>query len=375
MAGTPASYNDGTSAARLEVAVALDLDGLRITDREGQPVAFWPYQDLRHLDEVFRDKHLRLKLATQDEDAQGARLTLPDHELLEDLVPRAPQLALPKQGWGHHGVRWIGYTAAGIAALVIVLWYALPRFAEVTAQAIPVSWEVALGEQVMDQIIEIFAQLEDKEEVAFCEAPPGRRVLDDLTGRLSSAAASPYEFKVAVIDLDIPNAFALPGGHIVVFRGLLDFAQSPDEVAGVLAHEMGHVVERHGTESLMKSIGLSLFFGVMLGDLGSGAVGVAGETLVSMSFSREAEHEADVTAVELLDGIDASTKGLAEFFARLQEEQGDMPGALAVLSSHPSHESRQVLFAGASHEAAATLDPSSWQSLKEICPDTEEPAL
>jgi predicted Zn-dependent protease len=217
----------------------------------------------------------------------------------------------------------------------------------------------------MGQVVAIFARLEGAEEVRFCEAAPGRRALDELTGRLSQAAASPYQFRISVMDLDVPNAFALPGGRIVVFRGLIDFAESADEVAGVLAHEMGHVTYRHGTEGIVKSLGLAFFFGVMLGDLGSGAIGLAGETLVSTAYSRDAETEADGAALELLGRAGLRAEGVAEFFARLQETYGDMPAALALLSTHPTNESRAQRFTGAT--GAAALSEGDWQALKAIC--------
>ncbi|MDH3919912.1 MAG: M48 family metalloprotease, partial [Rhodospirillales bacterium] len=110
---------------------------------------------------------------------------------------------------------------------------------------------------------------------------------------------------------------------------------------------------------------LACFLGVMLGDLGGGIVGLAGETLLSTSFSREAESDADATALELLGGAGLSAGGVAAFFARLQEEQGDMPAALALLSTHPTNESRREFFAGAGGETA--MSAADWQALKAIC--------
>lgn len=251
-----------------------------------------------------------------------------------------------------------------VAVLTGLLWFALPRFAAATAQAIPVSWEVALGEQVFEQVVALFA-VPDGERPKFCEAEAGRQALDRLSDRLAAVADSPYAFRVTVLDSEITNAFALPGGRIVILRGLIDFAESPDEVAGVLAHEMGHVTHRHGTEGIVKSLGLAFFFGVMLGDLGSGIVGLAGETLVSTSFSREAETEADQEALTLLQGAGLSAEGVSRFFARLEETYGDMPAALALLSTHPSNESRAQRFAGAG--GAAALSEADWQALKAIC--------
>jgi predicted Zn-dependent protease len=340
--------------------VSLDVNGLRLTDGAGGLVALWPYEDLQHLGEVFEDEPLRLRLRGDE----AARLALPDTMLLEDLVMRAPQLAVRRRSWGHTAARSATFALLTVAVLTGVLWFALPRFAATTAQAIPISWEVALGERVFEQVNTLFA-LREGEPPKVCEAEAGRPVLDRLTGRLATAAASPYEFKVSVLDLDVTNAFALPGGRIVIFKGLIDFAESADELTGVLAHEMGHVMHRHGTEGIVKSLGLAFFFGVMLGDLGSGIVGLAGETLVSTSFSREAETEADDTALELLGRTGLGAEGMAKFFARLEETYGDMPAAMALLSTHPTNESRAQRFAGTG--GAAALSEADWQALKDIC--------
>jgi Zn-dependent protease with chaperone function len=365
MSGYRGSYNDGRRAARVEVSVSLDVTGLRLSDAAGERLALWPYEELAYLGEVFESGPLRLTCRTEE----GARLSLADRALLEDLVDRAPQLALRRRGWAQRTLRWTASLMLAVAVLTGVLWFALPRFAEATAEVIPVAWEVDLGERVFGQVLEFFATA-GGERPRFCEAEAGRRVLDRLTDRLAEVAQAPYRFRVSVLDIGVTNAFALPGGRIVLFKGLIDFAESPDEVAGVLAHEMGHVTHRHGTAGIVKSLGLAFFFGVMLGDLGSGIVGLAGETLVSTSFSREAEADADATARALLGRAGLTAGGVAAFFARLEERYGDTPAALALLSTHPSNESRRDFFAGGGGETA--MPAADWQALKAICGEGEE---
>ena len=106
----------------------------------------------------------------------------------------------------------------------------------------------------------------------------GRAALDKLMGRLESAAALPIPLQVAVVRRNDANAIALPGGHIYVFDGLIDKAESPDEFAGVIAHEIGHVAHRDGTRSVLQAAGLSFLFGMLLGDfVGGGAVVIAAQ--------------------------------------------------------------------------------------------------
>ena len=362
--GQGGTFNDGVTAARREVAVALEPNGLRILDRAGgAEIVLWPYDALRHRDEHFSAGPLQIKAAGGE-----ARLTLDDAALLAALVERAPQLALARGGLGRGVVKWSLLALLAMAVLAGALWIVLPRAARVVAAVIPVSWEAALGEQVYEQIGEIFAQMEGKDEVRACVGDSAsRRVLDDLTSRLAAASDSPYDFRIAVLDLDTPNAFALPGGRIVLLRGLLDFAESPDEIAGVLAHEMGHVVERHGTEGIVHALGLTFFFGVMLGDMGSGSIGLLGEALVSNAFSREAETEADRSALDTLGRAGLASGGLLRFFERLKAEHGDVPALLAVLSSHPRHEDRLEMFARAGPGGAPALADSDWKALKDFC--------
>jgi predicted Zn-dependent protease len=355
------SFNDGRTAARIDVTLQLEPGGLRVSDEAARDHAYWSYEGLRHLDEVFEDEPLRL----YHENDRSARLTLTGGQPVETLFALAPQLRIKRRRY--RPLRWTAMGLASVAVLFVVLFFALPRFAGAVSQVIPTSWEVALGEQSFEQILELFAKLADDEaeKPRFCEGPKGRAALDRLTANLAAASAAPYEFRVAVLDLPVNNAFALPGGRIVVFKGLIDFAESPDEVAGVLAHEIGHVTERHGTERIVESLGLGLFFGVMLGDFGSSAVALVGETLVNLSYSRDAETEADSVAVGLLDEAGIAGGGLASFFKRLEESGPEMHPALQLLSTHPASELRAQRTAGSAGGPA--MSEADWTALQAIC--------
>ena len=104
----------------------------------------------------------------------------------------------------------------------------------------------------------------------------------------------PVPLKVQVVRRPEANAIALPGGYIYVFQGLVDRAKEPDELAGVIAHEIGHVAHRDGTRSVLQGAGLSLLFGMLLGDfVGGGAVVLAARTILQTSYTREVETAAD----------------------------------------------------------------------------------
>ena len=367
MTSYPGSYNDGRSAARREVVVHLDLSGLRILDSEGREIDRWPYDELHLLDEDRAGRALRLKRGA----AGAARLSVPDRRLLDDLsqharAPQATRAARPRFG----PARALGLGVAGLAILVAVVWVALPRLAGWTAAQIPVSWEESLGERAFEELTEVFAAV-TKESPRFCENVPGRAALDRLVARLAVPAAArlaaPYRFQVTVLDLEMTNAFALPGGRVVLFRGLIENAGDASEVAGVLAHEMGHVTHRHGTQAILRGLGLKVLFGLMLGDLGEGLFGGIGTTLLSLSYSREAEAEADRVALALLDDTGIGAQGLATFFERLAAGGDTLPAALQLLSSHPSHEARARLFARAEASTGPAMSEADWAALKGIC--------
>ena len=151
------------------------------------------------------------------------------------------------------------------------------------------------------------------------------------------------------------NAFALPGGHIYVFQGLIDRAQSPDEVAGVLAHEIGHVAHRDGTRTVLQAAGLSFLFGMMLGDfVGGGAVVIAAKTVVRSSYSRRVEASADIYSVVLMRKVGGDPRALAAILERVTADKDE---GIKILADHPDTKDRIIAInahgAQGRHDAAA----------------------
>ena len=373
MARGRGSYFDGESAARREVEVELAPDGVRIrepgagAEPSGREIAYWRYHELRPVDEWSGGGPRRIRAGSG-----RARLVVESPELVAALDARAPRLAAHEPGWTRLGLRWAGLLVLALAVLLATLWFGLPRFAEEVTRVVPRQWEIDFGESLIEPVLRALARLDDADEVAFCAAPPGVESLDELTRRLAPTP-SPYPFVVRVVNLKMVNAFALPGGQIVIADGLVRAAESPDEVAGVLAHEMGHVLHRHSTAAIIEALGLAFLFGAMLGDFGTGVIGGAGETLIGLSLRREAEAEADARALALLERAGLSSHGLADFFERMEREADNRPAAFHLLSTHPPTESRRQL--ARRHAAPGTppsLDEDAWRSLKAIC-GQEEP--
>jgi predicted Zn-dependent protease len=159
----------------------------------------------------------------------------------------------------------------------------------------------------------------------------------ELGARLTAGSAFQYEFHVA--ENPAINAFALPGGVIVVHTGLLRAARRPEELAGVLAHEVQHVEQRHSLKAMIKDTGMRGLWAAVSGDLGGTLAGQAALKLGSLRFSRDAEREADVRGFETLVKLDIDPQGMVDFFGTMSKQAGASPPAW--LSTHPSSEDRQ----------------------------------
>ena len=145
----------------------------------------------------------------------------------------------------------------------------------------------------------------------------------------------PWEVYIIVND-SVLNAFAVPGGFMYFYTGLIHYLQGEDEFAGVMAHEMAHVDRRHSTQILTKQYGLAFLLEVLLGTKGSNAyIQIASNLatgLAGLSFSREHEYEADELAVKYMYPTAYDARGVKKFFERLEGASG-IP---TFLSTHPS---------------------------------------
>jgi predicted Zn-dependent protease len=147
---------------------------------------------------------------------------------------------------------------------------------------------------------------------------------------------------VYVVQNSEVNAFALPGGQMVVYTGLIKNVESPEQLAGVLAHEMSHATLRHGLQQISQSLGVIAAIQLLVGDVG-GLLAVGSQIAqqsVMTSYSRTAETEADIEGAKMLHAAKIDPKAMATFFAKLKHEHGDIPGAISWLSTHPQHEDR-----------------------------------
>jgi predicted Zn-dependent protease len=221
-----------------------------------------------------------------------------------------------------------------------VLAQALPDLGDVSSTAITPADERRLGERIMREIRRDPAYLDDAEVADYANSLGAR-----LTAR-SDAVRQEFDFFV-VRDLQI-NAFAMPGGFIGIHTGLLLAAQSESEVAGVVAHEIAHVTQRHiarmisqqGQSQLMSlaAMAVALLAARSNSQVAEAAVafGQAGVVQNQLNFTRDNEREADRVGVQLLDASGFDPRGMAAFFERLQRATRVYEGgAPSYLRTHP----------------------------------------
>lgn len=206
---------------------------------------------------------------------------------------------------------------------------------------VPMSVDRTLGEASQQQLS--ITQSE-------CTNPLAKKYIEELAAPLQQAAGPlPFEFSFRVVDSSEVNAFALPGGFVTVNWGLVEAAESGEEIAGVIGHEIQHALLRHGTKRILRQVGTSALLSLVLGGTDFHAYGQAAAGLTHLSYDRDQESEADEEGVALMrkSGIDPS--GLATFFARLEKSSPQPP---AILSTHPDPGDRARLVSAGSANAS-----------------------
>jgi Zn-dependent protease with chaperone function len=213
-----------------------------------------------------------------------------------------------------------------VGGVAITVWFSSDLLVQWAVDRIPPEWEQRLGQSAYQDFLRQQTVIKEGASVA---------AVDEISRRLlEHIPQNPYTFEISVVKNDVVNAFALPGGYVVVFTGLLEQAKSGEEVAGVLSHEFNHVLERHGLERIVKQLGLVAVLGIIFGDQ-QGLVGImqqVGTELISLKFGRAQETEADLTGLQLLHRARIDPAGMISFFQRLSEQE---QGRVEWLSTHP----------------------------------------
>lgn len=332
---------DGVTGHPYDVTVEVGDGGLVLTQESGWSESV----DAKLLKRLDGGKS-ELRLGRTD--AAGWRLVLP---------PDSQAKLQPLLGREERYGRWIDrvglvpalVAGAVLTASVLAIGYVAPHW---IAPHVPMSWERNVGGAIVGD----FGTLR-------CRNAQGQRALETLVDRVAPGSRSgPNGIKIAALDVPVFNAAALPGGYIVVFKPAIT-ETDPEALAGVLAHEIAHVRRRHVTEALLRELGIGALIRLFAGNVGANA-----EQIVSLSYTRENEAQADSDAIAMLRRAHISPQPTGDLFQRLSKEAPQFSAQF--LQSHPASSGRAKKFAASFNPRATylpALDRDQADALFDIC--------
>jgi beta-barrel assembly-enhancing protease len=230
--------------------------------------------------------------------------------------------------------------------LLVVFVASSSRIAGWIADRIPIDQEVAIGRQAFEGM---------RPQLSLVGTGAAYQTVNAIGARLTKGCRFTYEFHVA--EDTALNAFALPGGVIVVNTGLIEATRRPEELAGVLAHEVQHVERRHSIRGIVKNLGLRGLFAFAAGDLAGSLLGEAAVGMTSLKFSRDDESEADHAGFDALIAAGIDPSGMPSFFETMSKQAKD--AAVAFASTHPSSAEREAALRERLRHATKTFTPLS----------------
>ena len=288
-----------------------------------------------------------------------ARLVIEDIELRQRLAALVPELA----ALDHRPAPLVPRLAAlgvTLMALVGLFWVTVDYGTEYAAPWLPYSLQAKLGETVFEELVA------DKDQ---CHGKAGLEAINALANELAQAAGYEHEVTVHIVEGGPVNAFTLPGGILVFYSDMIDQAKDRSQVAGVLAHEIGHVVHRHPIKGIARQYGIDLLMKLVSGGYSDllNTLSSGGNILLALRNGRAFEREADATGVGLLEKLGLRADGIASFFEQMMEkEPKDAAAAAGIWSSHPPTRERIDATKRPTTGKLAFSD-ADWKALREVC--------
>lgn len=359
-------YFDGQTANKHPAQVTPTAQGLVIRFKNGQQQQ-WPYTSI-HLADTGRGKGpVRLERTTGDKKQPiTEQLMIEEAAFLERVEAVAPASlgtfwSRPQHARARRLLLWVSVFI--IPFLLYGVWsVAIPALADQVTENVPPEWEVKLGDTVFEQLFPKPPREPTEAEQA---------LLTPITDRLlATVPDQPYPFRIYIHPSRQVNALALPGGIVVLFQGLVNRSASPEELAGVMAHEFQHVLQRHSTRGIIRQLASGTLLALMVGDANgvmNTVLRTAGE-LDSLRFSRSMENEADREGMKMMIAARIDPDGMVRIYRKLEEqekemlsfaagEDGDVPEWMEYLSTHPAAADRVKLLETLSRNAGSEPEP------------------
>jgi predicted Zn-dependent protease len=312
-------HYDGVTSRPRCVHVELTSDGLRWWSDDGDR-STWPYVALRVVQGRWPGQPVRLQHGRE-------AIVVADVRILAALTTAAPGAGFrPALGRGAlFGRASASLVGVGVLVAGFVQW-GNPAIASLLAPHVPVAWEEKLGQLVVDRL----APVEQR-----CTTPARLTQVQRVVAALAAAQPSPYTYKVIIQRSDEINAFAAPGGYIVINEALLNRTENAEELAGVLAHEVQHIHRRHVTRHLLQGLGAQAVASVVMGDTGMGTLALV---LGMLHYGQDLETEADREGMRLMQAAKLDPQAMVRTYREHlsdDEAEADSGPWPAWLSTHP----------------------------------------
>jgi Zn-dependent protease with chaperone function len=320
-----ARYYNGHSSKPFLADVSIHQQGIDIiyiNDNDEQQTIKWTKENIKEID--FSSAIVVLRYGS----------TFPYQQL--DVTDRAFiteyksvfRVGLVKE-WLHFSTgKVLGLLALGfLASIALGYFFALPFIADKVAQNFPVQYEISMGKTMYEKILE-------DSEIDTAKTEAINHFFDNLN------IESKYPITITVVKDSTVNAFAMPGGGIIVYDAILDKMKSPEELAALLSHEYSHVELKHATRNVFRSLSAYLFISLVFSDA-NGIVALVVDNanqLRNLSYSRELEHEADANGLLILKQNKLNTSGMIHLFEQLKKQQQIEVNEL--ISTHPDLDNR-----------------------------------
>lgn len=359
-----AVYFDGETARDYTVTLRRVGSTLEFLG-EHTPLTTWTIAGLHPIDPPSPGQPFRM---THDQ-KPGARLIFKDQTFIDDLLQQNSHL---KGGysWRHLG-HVFGWTAAGLGGLALLGYISMTILPHHIAKILPSEMKNTWGTQVVNSIVGTAKR---------CETPGSKAAVSAMVAALAEGGSELPPVSVEVYDMDLVNAFAVPGGRVILTRGLINEASTPAEVTGVLAHELGHVYHLHAEAQLVRFSGVQILASLVSGGTSTDLVTTAAGLAAILRYTRDAETEADAFARSVMETASVDPIGLKNFFEKLMKLEGgapkdqeNSPSALDrignVFSTHPGTEDRikEIKPLPAGKTPVTIMTEEQWQALRKAC--------
>ena len=308
-------FYDGKSANKYPVKLFLTQAQVELIFPDGRRIS-WLYPNLK-VSKTGSTGPVHLERATSGPNTISESVMIEDPDFLHVAHQVAPD-ALGNV-WNQPHKRSLRYVLMILACVILppfvfAIWvYVIPAMTDAVADQVPTEWEEKLGQDYFQTLF--------KESIKEPD-PQVRKALDVMAKRLLTAVPDqPYHFRIYVHPSKMVNAMALPGGTIIVFQGLINITETPEELAGVLAHEFQHVLKRHSTRGIIRSEAINIFATIVSGDSLMNVILQAGGMMEFLRYSRKLESQADAEGMKMMLASRIDPKGMIRIFEKLEEKQ------------------------------------------------------